>query len=48
MFHENWYSDNQIIDLINLVKKVKNLDGKVIEIGCWDDILVYLKMYKNI
>lgn len=36
MFNDNWYSDQQLGDLINLVKKVKDIDGKIIEIGCWE------------
>ena len=36
MFHEDWYSDNQITDLVNIFKKVKDLDGQIIEIGCWE------------
>jgi len=36
MFNENWYSDSQITDLVNLVKKVKTIEGNVIEIGCWE------------
>ena len=36
MFHENWYSDNQLNDLGNLLTRIKDLDGKIIEIGCWE------------
>ena len=36
MFNENWYSENQISNLVNLVDQVKNLDGYIIEIGCWE------------
>ena len=36
MFNDNWYSDQQLGDLINLVKKVKDIDGNIIEIGCWE------------
>lgn len=36
MFNENWYSDTQINELVKLVKKVKDIDGKIIEIGCWE------------
>lgn len=36
VFNENWYSDNQINDLISLVKQIKHLDGNIIEIGCWE------------
>lgn len=36
MFNENWYSDNQLNDLCNLLTTIKDLDGKIIEIGCWE------------
>ena len=36
MFNEDWYSQDQIKNLVNLVKKVKDLDGEIIEIGCWE------------
>ena len=36
MFNENWYSDKQINDLVNLLTTIKNIDGKIIEIGCWE------------
>lgn len=36
MFNENWYSENQITDLIKLLKSVKDLNGKIVEIGCWE------------
>lgn len=36
MFHENWYDDNQLVNLSNLLNSVKNMDGKIIEIGCWE------------
>lgn len=36
MFNENWYSEEQINNLIILLKKVKGIDGKIIEIGCWE------------
>jgi len=36
MFNEDWYSQNQINDLINLCKKVKDINGTIIEIGCWE------------
>ena len=36
MFNECWYSDAQIMDLVKLVEKVKNIEGTVIEIGCWE------------
>ena len=36
MFHENWYADSQIVDLVNLVKSVKELKGDIIENGCWE------------
>jgi hypothetical protein len=36
MFHENWYSEKQIRDLVQLTQQVKHLDGKIIEVGCWE------------
>ncbi len=36
MFIENWYSQSQIENLIELVKKVKPLEGNIIEISCWE------------
>lgn len=36
MFVEQWYSERQISDLINLFNHVKDIDGKIIEIGCWE------------
>ena len=36
MFNENWYSDLQIVNLIHLLKQVKNIEGSIIEIGCWE------------
>jgi predicted O-methyltransferase YrrM len=36
MFNENWYSDEQCQNLINLLNKTKYLSGKIIEIGCWE------------
>jgi len=37
MFHENWYPDQQCKDLVNLYSDtIKDLDGDVIEIGCWE------------
>ena len=36
MFNNNWYSENQIVDFVNLLKKIKNIDGKIIEIWCWE------------
>jgi hypothetical protein len=36
MFNENWYSENQIKNLINLFEKTRYLNGKIIEIGCWE------------
>ena len=36
MFNENWYSSQQLIDVSNLLKTVKDIDGKIIEIGCWE------------
>jgi len=36
MFNENWYSDAQINDLLHLLNNLKNIDGTIIEIGCWE------------
>ena len=36
MFHEGWYSDEQCALLSVLIKKVMDLEGKFIEIGCWE------------
>jgi hypothetical protein len=36
MFNEDWYSNMQCSNLRMLVKQVDNIDGNVIEIGCWE------------
>jgi predicted O-methyltransferase YrrM len=36
MFNENWYSNEQCSNLVELVNCVKTLPGNVIEIGCWE------------
>ena len=36
MFHEDWYSSQQCLDLERLLEGVKNLAGSIIEIGCWE------------
>lgn len=36
MFHEDWYSNEQVEVLCKLAKEVKNLNGSIIEIGCWE------------
>jgi predicted O-methyltransferase YrrM len=36
MFNENWYSDSQCNELIKLLKIVENIEGQIIEIGCWE------------
>ena len=36
MFNEDWYSDSQCNELIKLVKLVENIEGEIIEIGCWE------------
>jgi predicted O-methyltransferase YrrM len=36
MFNEDWYSNSQCQNLIDLVKKTKELIGSVIEVGCWE------------
>lgn len=35
-FSENWYSNEQIKNLVETVSKVKDLEGEVVEIGCWE------------
>ena len=36
MFNENWYSEEQCVELKKLVDSVKELSGNIIEIGCWE------------
>jgi hypothetical protein len=36
MFHENWYSESQLSNLVELYKGVSDLSGSIIEIGCWE------------
>lgn len=36
VFHEDWYSDNQVIILAEYYERVRNLEGMVVEIGCWE------------
>jgi predicted O-methyltransferase YrrM len=36
MFHENWYSNEQLQNLGNLTERIINLQGNIIEIGCWE------------
>ena len=36
MFNENWYSEDQAFFLQRLIQNVKNIDGSIIEIGCWE------------
>ena len=36
MFNENWYPNMQILELGCLSKNVFNIEGKIIEIGCWE------------
>jgi predicted O-methyltransferase YrrM len=36
MFNEDWYSLQQINNLILLVEKTKDISGNLIEIGCWE------------
>ena len=35
-FHENWYGEQQLAELVKLAKKVYALHGSIIEIGCWE------------
>ena len=41
MFNENWYDDEQIVNLCNLVNEVKDISGSIIEIGCWEGKSTY-------
>jgi len=41
MFNENWYADDQINDLCRLAKEVRDLEGSIIEIGCWEGKSTY-------
>lgn len=41
MFNENWYMDIQCEHLKLLAKTVKHLNGKCIEIGCWEGKSTY-------
>jgi len=36
VFHESWYEDKQLKLLEKKVKNTKNLEGEIIEIGCWE------------
>lgn len=36
MFNENWYSNEQCMELAKLVSSIKHLEGDIIEIGCWE------------
>ncbi len=36
MFNEDWYSNEQCIELAKLVSSIKHLEGDIIEIGCWE------------
>ncbi len=35
-FNENWYSSSQLESLKEALAKVKNLEGDIVEIGCWE------------
>ena len=35
-FNEDWYSSEQINNLVNLLKNINDLSGSIIEIGCWE------------
>jgi beta-1,4-mannosyl-glycoprotein beta-1,4-N-acetylglucosaminyltransferase len=35
-FHENWYADDQIVRVCDLLAGVRSLSGAVMEIGCWE------------
>jgi predicted O-methyltransferase YrrM len=36
MFNENWYPEYQLTKLVNLCQSVKNIEGDILEIGCWE------------
>lgn len=36
MFNEDWYSDDQIANLVKLYEAVRGIHGRVVEIGCWE------------
>jgi hypothetical protein len=36
MFHEDWYPEPQLISLSEKARLVSSLEGKIIEIGCWE------------
>ena len=36
MFHEDWYSTSQCDKISELVKYTRNLQGDIVEIGCWE------------
>jgi Methyltransferase domain len=36
MFNENWYPESQLVDLCGLISRVKDLQGSIIEVGCWE------------
>jgi len=35
-FNENWYGDEQVICVCDLLASVRSLSGAIIEIGCWE------------
>ncbi len=41
MFNEDWYSDEQCVNVSNLAKSVEILEGNIIEIGCWEGKSTY-------
>jgi Methyltransferase domain len=41
MFHEDWYGDEQVSVVCNLLKEVKDINGSIIEIGCWEGKSTY-------
>lgn len=36
MFNEDWYSDDQLIALEAVCTLIPEVEGKIIEIGCWE------------
>jgi len=35
-FTENWYSEQQLVELQRAVRRVRALSGEIIELGCWE------------
>jgi hypothetical protein len=35
-FHENWYTDEQVLQAVAAIGRVRRLKGAIVEIGCWE------------